>query len=270
MNQRWEEGRQRWRSDREVIKPSEYEVAEIPQGAAKSFIETHHYTRDYPAARYRFGLHRHGTLVGVAVFSQPVNNRTVTKVLPVHYKEGVELGRLVLLDEVPGNGESFFVADTFRQLRQKAVQDKEGNELRGILGVVSFSDPMPRRTAQGDVVLPGHVGTVYQSLNACYIGRADARTLHLLPDGRVFNHRSEQKVRQQEVGWKAGVQELQSYGAGPLWDDPKAWIDHWLPRVTRPLAHKGNHKYAWALDRRLRGHLPPAGAYPKAKDQEAA
>src|ERR1043166_8703135 len=95
MNQRWEEGRSRWRSDRETIRPSEYEVAEISHDDARGFIETHHYSKDYPAARYRFGLHRHGTLVGVAVFSQPVNNRTVTKVFPIHQKEGVELGRLV-------------------------------------------------------------------------------------------------------------------------------------------------------------------------------
>jgi hypothetical protein len=269
-NQRWEEGRQRWRSDREVIRPSEYEMAEIPNETAKNFIETHHYSKDYPAARFRFGLHRHGTLVGVAVFSQPVNDRTVTKVFPVHPKEGVELGRLVLLDEVPGNGESFFVAETFRQLRQKAIVDKEGRELRGILGVVSFSDPMPRRTAVGEIILPGHVGTIYQSLNACYVGRGDARILRLLPDGRVFNHRSEQKVRKQEHGWKAGVEELLSYGAGPLWDDSKAWINHWLPRVTRPLPHRGNHKYVWALHRSMRGHLHSVGAYPKTKDQEAA
>src|ERR1044071_2743743 len=106
LNQRWEEGRPRWRSDRETIRTSEDEVAEIGNDQAKAFVGTHHYSKDYPAPRYRFGLHRHGTLVGVAVFSQPVNNRTVTKVFPIHQKEGVELGRLVLLDEVPGNGES--------------------------------------------------------------------------------------------------------------------------------------------------------------------
>lgn len=274
MNQRWELGRARWRSDRETIRPSEYEVADISHDQARAFIETHHYSKDYPAARYRFGLHRHGTLVGVAVFSQPVNNRTVTKVFPIHQKEGIELGRLVLLDEVPGNGESHFVAKCFRALREKAVVDKDGRELRGILAAVSFSDPMPRRTAAGEVVLPGHVGTIYQSLNACYLGRADARTLRLFPDGTVFNHRTETKVRNKEQGWEGGVKELRAYGAGELpGDGPqdlRDWLAHWLPLVTRPLAHKGNHKYAWALHPSLKAHARPGGAYPKTKDQEAA
>ena len=41
----------------------------------------------------------HGQLVGVSIFSQPCNNRTITKVFPFDFREGVDLGRLVLLDE---------------------------------------------------------------------------------------------------------------------------------------------------------------------------
>lgn len=268
-SQRWELGRDTYRPAGETIRTSEYEVAEIPDREARTFVESHHYSRDFPASRFRFGLMRRGALVGVAVFSQPVNDRSVTNLFAVHPKQGVELGRLVLLDEVPGNSESFFVARCFSELRRKTVLDREGRELGGVLGVVSFSDPMPRRTVDGRTVLRGHWGCVYQALNAVYVGRADARRLHLLPDGRVFNHRTEQKIRRQEQGWKGAVEELCSYGAEPVWDDPAAWLECWLPKLTRPLPHKGNHKYAWALDRSLRRSLPESKPYPKTVDVAA-
>lgn len=277
MNQRWEEGRARWRPSGEVIRPSEYEVSEIlTDEVPKAFVRQHHYSGDYPAARFRYGLYRHAALVGVAVFSHPVNDRTLTNVFPVHRKEATELGRFVLLDEVPGNGETWFLARCFDALRKKTIVDDTGRELRGVMGVVSFSDPMPRATAEGKIVLPGHVGTIYQALSGTYLGRADGRRLHLLPDGRVFNHRTEQKIRKMEQGWKGAVQELQSYGAGPLDEAPAAWLSRWLPLVTRPLKHGGNHKYAWALDKHMRPALIAAReassspSYPKSTDKVAS
>lgn len=270
-NQRWELGRARWRSDRETIRPSEYEVAEIPDDTtAMAFIKTHHYSHEYVAARFRFGLYRHGNLVGVAVFSQPVNNRTLTNVLPVHYLEACELGRLVLLDEVAGNGESWFVSRCFAQLRKALVVEKKtGVELRGILGVVSFSDPAPRRTLTGEIVLPGHVGTIYQALNGVYLGRGTARTLRVLPDGTALNDRAIQKIRKHEKGWLGQVEKLRSFGADQAWDDSRAWLAHWIPRLTRPLAHQGNHKFVWSLHPATRD-LPKSLTYPKMKDPEVA
>lgn len=268
FNQRWEEGRTRWRPAGETIRPSEYDVEEIQSdNIAREFVEQHHYSGDFPSARFRFALCHHGRRVGMAVFSHPVNDRTLTNVFPCHRLEATELGRFVLLDEVPGNGETFFLARTFEALRKKEIVDrKTGHELRGILGVVSFSDPMPRLTMEGRVVMPGHVGTIYAAHNGVYLGRADGRKLHLLPDGRVFNHRTEQKIRKLEQGWEGGVRELQSYGAGPMSDDPAAWLDRWLPAVTRPLKHMGNHKYCWPLNRRMRPFLPGSLPYPKVKD----
>jgi hypothetical protein len=54
--------------------------------------------------------------------------------------------RFVLLDECPGNSESWFLARCFDAL----LDD-------GVRGVVSFADPVPRRTASGQLVMPGHV-----------------------------------------------------------------------------------------------------------------
>jgi hypothetical protein len=73
----------------------------------------------------------------------------------------VEVGRFVLLDEVPVNGETWFLARAFAALARDGVE-----------GVLAFADPEPRATADGTVVFPGHVGTIYQAHNAVYRGRA--------------------------------------------------------------------------------------------------
>lgn len=187
----------------------------------------------------------------------------ITSNLRCPLEDGVELGRLVLLDSVPGNGESWMVARCFELLKRE-----------GIAGVVSHSDPVPRRTADGSVVLPGHCGFVYQALNAIYTGRTRARTLRLLPDGRVLSDRSLAKIRAADSRWRSAAAPLIEAGA----DEPeeispaglRSWAALWVPRLTRPLWHGGNHRYCWALNKRLRKSLPAELAYPKAIDLEAA
>ena len=78
--QRWNERRPRFKPAGAVIDPKSYEVAEISEDQAKAFVQKHHYSGTYPAARRRFGLFRAGSLVGAAVFSHPVNERTITNV----------------------------------------------------------------------------------------------------------------------------------------------------------------------------------------------
>lgn len=174
MNQRWRAHRSCYRPAGEVIRTSEYEVAAIEGDTGpKAFISEHHYSHSYPAARFRFGLYRMGRLSGVAVFSHPSNDRVLTNVFACDPTLSVELGRFVLLDEVPGNGESFFLGRTFELL--KALD---------IVGVVAFSDPTPRKNAEGEIVHRGHIGTIYQAFNGVYLGLGTARTLRILPVGR--------------------------------------------------------------------------------------
>lgn len=256
-NQRWRHGRDAYRPPDEIIDTRAYEIAEIrDDNTAKRFVVDHHYSGSYPAARYRYGLFRASQLAGVAVFSVPMNNASITNTLPIAPLEGVELGRFVLLDDVPGNGESWFLARTFALLRAK-----------GIAGVVSFSDPSPRTSVNGARVFGGHVGTIYQALNACYLGRSTARTLRLLPDGSVLSARSISKLLNRERGWEHCAELLVRHGAGRLGDDIKAWAQHWIARLTRPMRHQGNHKYAWPVDRRLRRHLR-YGRYPFPKQTD--
>jgi hypothetical protein len=239
-----------------VIDPSAYEVAVLADDApAKAFVVAHHYSGTYPAARFRFGLYRRGgALVGVAVFSHPVSDAVLTGVFHRPATDAVELGRFVLLDDVPGNGETWFLARCFAHLR------------RAVVGVVSFADPVPRATLAGVTVTPGHVGTIYQAFNGVYLGRGRAATLRLLPDGRVLAPRALSKIRNCERGWRHAVARLEQYGAAPLVGDPRTWLATWLPRLTRVLRHPGNHKYAWALDRHVRPVLPVSRPYPKRRD----
>lgn len=251
-NQRWCRGRDSYKPPREPIPTREYEIAEIPgDRAAKAFIEQHHYAGTYPAARFRYGLYHRGALVGVAVFSHPSNDLVLTSVFPGDPLDSVELGRFVLLDSVPGNGETWFLARTFERLRRI-----------GIRGVVSFSDPIPRKAADGRVIFAGHLGTIYQAHNAAYLGRSRPSTLRLLPDGSVLSNRALQKLRGGERGWRYVVATLVRSGATPPQNGESLsdWMDLWLLRLTRTLRHRGNHKYAWTLAGR---NALTSLAYPK-------
>lgn len=256
--QRWRDRRGTYRPAGEVINPVHYEVTPLREHEAKLFVLQHHYSGSMPAARRCFGLFWGGLLVGVAVFSHPVNNRVITSVLPGEAVESLELGRLVLLDRVPGNGESYFVARCFEFLRRE-----------GFIGVVSFSDPVKRTSLSGDVVLPGHAGTCYQALNGVFLGRGTPRTLRLLPDGTVFSERAISKIRGGEKGMVYASATLVRAGATPIdieklsEEERRAWLRKAVNDVTRPLPHRGNLRYAWTLQKKDRKFLPPSLPYPK-------
>jgi len=251
--QRWRDRRGVYRPAGEVIDPRQFEVAALADDTTpKLFVAQHHYEASYPAARRRFGLYRGGSLVGVAVFSHPVNNATLA-CLPGAPIENVELGRFVLRNDVAGNGETWFLARCFESLRAE-----------GLVGVVSFSDPLPRRTVDGVAIMPGHVGTIYQAFNGVYLGRARAETRRLLPDGTVLHNRAVAKVRDGERGWRYVVERLERHGA-PRYagSDREAWLERAMRAVVRAVEHPGNLKYAWTLRARDRRHLPPSKPYEK-------
>lgn len=253
-NQRWRDQQGSYRPTGEVIDTQAYEVAAITEDRiAKRFVQRHHYSGTYPAARFRFGLYRSSQLVGVAVFSVPCNYASITSCIPGDARNSVELGRFVLLDDVEANGESWFIARCFESLRA-----------HGLTGVISFSDPEPRHGPSGDTIFAGHVGTIYQATNAVYLGRSRAARKLLFPDGTVLHARSLAKVRAQHRGWRHVVAQIQSHGAEPLQGDPGVWVDRAVAQVCVVQRHGGNHKYCWALDRRARRHLPESQPYPKA------
>jgi len=163
----------------------------------------------------------------------------------------------VLVDEVPADGESFFVAECFRRLKRL-----------GLAGVVSFSDPVPRSTLDGRVIKPGHCGTVYQALSARFLGRSPPRTLRLLPDGTALSDRTVQKLRSGEPGTQTRRSTLAALGAElPQEPDPEV-LRRVLDRYTRPHRHAGNFKYGWVFHApriaiyRHRGPIQSSHRYP--------
>jgi hypothetical protein len=211
-----------------------------------------------------FDRNHHGNggteLTGVAVLSVPAQAKVLTSVFPglEPYRESLELGRFVLAEEVPANGESWFLG----QVRRMAG----AGDVRGL---VSFSDPVPRTSSAGQVIKPGHIGTIYQASNAAYLGRATARTLALLPDGTVFSPRAMQKIRSGDRGHAYAEAQLVAHGAAPRepGEGRAVWLAGALDQIqARKLRHPGNHRYAFTLGNRKQraGVLigPEPGAFP--------
>jgi hypothetical protein len=266
--QRWRDQRQHWRVDRdEGFRKSDYTVDAIRDGVARAFVVQHHYSGSYPVVKERVGLF-HGTqLVGVAVFSIPMNNHAMTRYTGWPAGAGLELGRFVLLDEVPYNAESFFLARAFKHLHATRPD---------LHAVIAYSDPLPRQTETGDTVMPGHVGVIYQASSATYLGRAQPKTLHVTRDGMALSTRALSKIRLQEHGAGSAERRLVKLGAPPraFGQDPADWVASVLASgVFRKVHHPGNHVYGFALGparskHRAAARFAPALPYPKSIDAE--
>lgn len=247
--QRWRERRDVFVPGSSVVDPSTLSVDVIDcHRKAKPFVETHHYSGSFPASRLSVGLFRNGAggrseLVGVATFSQPINNASV----PFHtgledHRQGVDLGRLVLLDDVAGNGETWFLSRAMKALRQ---------ERPNVLSVVSYADPMTRRAPDGTLVKPGHVGQVYAVMGAAYRGRTKPRNETVTPDGQLFSERAMTKIRNGETGRAYAIEQLVAKGAtAPVGGDGRRWLEElrssgFLSRRR----HNGNHVYVFEMTR---------------------
>jgi len=269
--QRWRDRRGSYRPAGEPIRTAAYEVAKMASDReARGFVEAHHYSGSFPAALRRYGLYRREELVGVAVLSQPASQAALEASLPFAREGRAELGRLVLLDDVPANGESWFLARAFELARGD-----------GFAAIVSHSDPEPRRTAGGEVIFAGHIGTVYQATNAVYVGRSEPRTRRLFADGSVFSDAAWSKLRSRKRGWRYATELLIAHGApAPASEimpeaDWRAWVRSAVDATTVTFRHGGNHRYVWALDRavccpRLPRSWVAASAIPYPKWERAA
>ena len=262
--QRWRRGRANYRPAGELFNTARAAVATIDETQAKAFVIGHHYAASYPAARFRTGLFiqerfTREQLVGVAVFSVPMSQHIIPRYFEgLEPNAGVELGRLVLLDEIAANAESWFVARAFRLLRA---------QLSGIHGVLSYSDPLERVTAAGEIVKRGHIGTVYQALNAAYRGRTRPSYITLARDGRIVSHRAITKLRAEVTGEAYAYEQLRAMGA-PMRRPFESGTEYAARALTdgnfRKIRHPGNHVYTWWLGERRARPQWAAIPYPKA------
>lgn len=252
-SQRWRERRARYVPNSEVVDPRRYAVDGIEPAAARRFIADHHYLPSYPASIYAAGLFQMGKggrsqLAGVAVFAVPTIDKVVTRHSGLSSaRQGCVLGRFVLLDEVPGNGESFMLARALRLLRAERPE---------IEAVVSYSDP-----------LAGHIGACYAALSGSYRGQTSPRTGYVV-GGRAISGRTLSKIRLGERGAGGAVDQLVAAGA-PAPSANEA-LPTWLDRLNRERVllrsrRPGLHTYCFELTRRARtlGRALPRRPYPK-------
>lgn len=118
--------------------------------------------------------------------------------------------------------------------------------------MLSFADPLERRTAAGELTKAAHHGTVYMAKGALLADRATPRSLLLAPDGSVVSERMLSKIRGEERGIDYAVRRLQAYCA-PARARGESWAA-WTERVVRlPIfrrfRHPGNLAYVFGLDR---------------------
>lgn len=256
--QRWRDHRSSYRPAGEPIDPSQYGVEVIDEKTARSFVVGHHYSASYPAARCRVGLFQGVALVGVAVFSVPAGPSVLSRWCGVDdSRSAVELGRFVLLDHVPANGETWFLARAYAALV---------GELPEVGAVLAFSDPTPRKTASGEIIKPGHVGTIYKAHNGRFVGTSTARTIYLDGEGRVLSGRALSKLRAGTKGAGYAAELLERSGAPRrmVGESGASWVQRALKSgCLRRVRHPGNLAYVWTVgdkrQRRIAGRgLPPA------------
>jgi hypothetical protein len=274
--QRWFHGRTSFRPSREPIYPAKYGVDAIEYGQAKEFVCRHHYSGTFSPSIRSFGLFRQvdaasrSKLVGVATFAPASNPNSIRKWSGLPNEAGAELARFVLLEEEPGNAESWFLARALRGFKQARP---------GVQIVLSYSDPVPRTTLAGAFTLRGHHGCIYASTNALYLGRASPKTQFVNAEGQVIANRILSKLRNGEVGRRYAEKAL-TEATGITREDgeaPNSFVERALA-CLRAHRHPGNHLYAFPLgqDRReknavlslpvLQAHSRPLSEYPKRAD----
>lgn len=263
---------QRWRNRRACFVPSatqidprylSVDVIDTRREAAP-FVLAHHYSGTMPVCRLSVGLFRNGAggrseLAGVCSFSVPINYASVPKTAGLDdHSAACDLGRLVLLDDVGGNGETYLVSRAFRLLRR---------ERPDILSVISYADPVRRVGSNGEVFLPGHVGSLYAVMGSRYVGRSSMRSDLLLPDGRPISSRALSKIRTNDRGHRYAAEQIAAAGGAPrgFGEDGADWLKRlecsgFLSRQRHP----GNHIYLFPLTKaaRIAARTRPALPYP--------
>jgi hypothetical protein len=268
--QRWEARVPSWRHASDGgFNQDDYDVVALERAPALAFVTTHHYSGAFSSAVLRFGLIERSIdeLVGVCVYGNSMGPHVLLAAFPklIPSEQSLELSRLVLLDRVPANAESWFVAQTFDVLDEA-----------GVRGVVMYSDPNERVTPAG-LIMPGHLGIVYQALSLRYVGESRSRFEDHLPDRTVLPERTTSKVRGLERGARGAVRRLVQLGAddpGDLSRMPKdervMWLEHAKHQAgVQHVKRLGKYRYLGATGtplqrkRTMRGVDLPDLPYPK-------
>lgn len=254
FTQRWRERRAVFLQKQIFFDPRCHEVEKIPVNLAAGWIIKNHYLGSFPSTRVCYGIFRSGELSGVAVLGTAQHKNTIPNVFgPAHSKDCLLLQRFALLDALEFNAESYFLARVRARLKRE-----------GYLGILTMSDETPKTDALGNVIFPGHIGTIFKSDNAVYLGRTSKSDEYLFADGIVWSNRSFSKLVNNESGWNYMAQRFESYGASKCPAAPgdrREWGFYWRHRLTRKQQNSGKLRYAWSFHPKVL--LPKSLPYPR-------
>lgn len=168
------------------------EVKRIPATVGKPFVIEHHYSHGIHNGPMTWGMFDDGELVGVIAFATPSSENVRSSVFGAEYKNSItELHRLVLLDRMPRNSESWFISRGLKALKAERPYYK---------AVLSFAD-----------ATEGHIGTIYQATNAIFTGQSSKARFYLDQNGRLRHPRQNghnvTKEEAQEKGWTSVMRE---------------------------------------------------------------
>lgn len=164
-----------------------YKVEKIPSKLGKEFVKIHHYSHGIHNGAMTYGLLHNEELVGVCAFATPCSEQVCASVFGVEDKRSVtELHRLVLLDEIPKNSESWFIVRALKALKKDRPYYN---------AVLSFAD-----------ATEGHIGVIYQATNAIYTGTSGKATFYLDQTNRLRHPRQNgqniTREKAKEMNWQ--------------------------------------------------------------------
>lgn len=149
-------------------------VKAVPRSEIKEFVELHHYSHSINGLKVSrcYGLYRADdsgdTLVGALIFG-PLST-TAWKKYADNEGDVVELRRMVVLDEMPRNTGSWFLARALKLLKKETK----------FTICVSYADPFH-----------GHAGYIYQATNWKYHGcTASDVLLQDTTTGKLYHSRA--------------------------------------------------------------------------------
>jgi hypothetical protein len=154
-----------------MIKPRDLVVAPCNPEDIRDFVETHHYSHNTNGVKISkcFSITHAGELCGGVIFG--ALSTTAWKKFADNEDEVLELRRLVLLDDVGKNAESYVVSKTIKWIKQHRPQ---------VRVIVSYADPAY-----------GHSGIIYRASNFKYIGvSGDDKGYRDIESGKVYHSRA--------------------------------------------------------------------------------
>ena len=145
-------------------------IKSVPRKEIKDFVERNHYSHNINGLKISTctGLYIQNQLVGACVFGRL--STTAWKKFSDSENKVMELRRVVLIDELPKNSESYFIRRSIKIMR------KENPEVEIL---VSYADPEY-----------GHNGIIYQALNFLYIGDTPQDKILITPEGKRYHSRA--------------------------------------------------------------------------------